>query len=195
MSVADGTISTIAGTDSSGYSGDGGAATSASLYNPSGVALDTAGNIYIADRDNHRIRKVSVADGTISTIAGTGSSGFSGDGGAATSADLYYPSGVALDTAGNIYIADRNNNRIRKVSVADGTISTIAGTGSSGYSGDGGAATSARLSSPSGVALDTAGNIYIADGSNHRIRKLIESCNAGKIVSLTLFSFFECALL
>ena len=136
----------------------------------------------------------------IVTIAGQGetynsNNAYSGEGGAATSADLYYPSGVALDTAGNIYIADRDNHRIRKVSVADGTISTIAGTGSWGSLGDGGAATSASLSYPSGVALDTAGNIYIADEDNHRIRKLIESCNAGKIVSLTLFSFFECALL
>ena len=108
---------------------------------------------------------------------------------------LSSPSGVALDTTGNIYIADTNNHCIRKVSVADGTISTIAGTGSWGYSGDGGAATSARLSSPHGIALDTFGSIYISDDYNHRIRKLIESCNAGKIVSLSPFSFFECALL
>ena len=165
-----GVISTVAGTGTAGFSGDGGAATSAQLSNPQDVALDAAGNLYIADVNNNRIRKVNSA-GVISTVAGSGTSGFSGDGGAATSAQLHWPRGVALDGAGNLYIADNNNHRIRKVNSA-GNISTVAGTGTAGFSGDGGAATSAQLSNPRGVALDGAGNLYIADTSNNRIRKV-----------------------
>ena len=165
-----GVISTVAGTGTAGYSGDGGAATAAQLSNPQDVALDAAGNLYIADVNNNRIRKVNSA-GVISTVAGTGTAGFSGDGGAATSAQLHWPRGVALDGAGNLYIVDNNNHRIRKVD-SSGSISTVAGTGTAGYSGDGGAATSAQLSNPRGVALDGAGNLYIADTSNNRIRKV-----------------------
>ena len=165
-----GVISTVAGTGTAGFSGDGGAATAAQLSNPQDVALDAAGNLYIADVNNNRIRKVNSA-GVISTVAGTGTAGFSGDGGAATSAQLHWPRGVALDGAGNLYIADNNNHRIRKVD-SSGSISTVAGTGTAGYSGDGGAATSAQLSNPRGVALDGAGNLYIADTSNNRIRKV-----------------------
>ena len=133
------------------------AATSASLNYPSGVALDSSGNVYIADRSNERIRKVAVSTGIITTIAGTGYYGSYGDGGAATSASLNYPYGVALDSSGNVYIADSWNERIRKVAVSTGIITTIAGTGSYGSSGDGGDATSASLYSPSGVALDKEG--------------------------------------
>ena len=123
--------------------------------------MDSAGNLYIADAGNHRIRKVD-ASGNITTVAGNGTHGYSGDGGAATSASLNNPSGVAVDGAGNIYIADTYNQRIRKVD-ASGNISTVAGNGSFGFSGDGGAATSASLDDPFGVAVDSAGNIYIAD--------------------------------
>jgi len=165
----DGIISTIAGTSSAGFSGDGAAATSASLYQPSGVSIDSSGNLYIADRNNRRIRKVSM-DGTISTVAGTGSAGFNGDGGAATSASLYNPYGVTVDVSGNLYIADYNNHRIRKVAT-DGTISTVAGIGSPGFSGDGEDATSAALQYPISVTLDNGGNLYITDTSNQRIRK------------------------
>ena len=165
-----GVISTVAGSGAQGFSGDGGAATAAQLNQPRGVALDGAGNLYIADWFNQRIRKVDT-DGDISTVAGTGTAGFSGDGGAATSAQLDNPYGVAVDGASNLYIADDNNNRIRKVD-SSGNISTVAGTGTAGYSGDGGAATSAQLDNPYVVALDGAGNLYIADGGNHRIRKV-----------------------
>jgi sugar lactone lactonase YvrE len=222
---ASGTISTVAGNGSSGFSGDGGAATLAQLNFPQGVALDAAGNLYIADLSNQRIRKVD-ASGTISTVAGNGTQGFSGDGAAATLAQLTIPQGVALDAAGNLYIADRNNQRIRKVDAsgtistvagngtfgfsgdggaatlaqlwnprawrwmrratctsrmgnqrirkvdASGTISTVAGNGALGFSGDGGAATLAQLIGPQGVALDAAGNLYIADTNNQRIRKV-----------------------
>ena len=204
------TISTVAGNGTQGSGGDGGAATSAQLFAPYQVALDSAGNLYIADSKNNKVRKVDAA-GNISTIAGTGTAGSLGDGGAATSAQLYGPSGVALDSAGNVYIADTVNGRIRKVAastgnistfalvgkpygmvfdaagnlyVADynangvrkvsptGTVTTVAGTGSVGSSGDNGPATSATLYWPEGVALDGSGNMYIADTFNHRIRKV-----------------------
>jgi len=167
---ATGQISTVAGNGTTGFSGDGGAATSAQLLYPASVAADGAGNLYIADQSNQRIRKVD-ATGQISTVAGNGTTGFSGDGGAATSAQLLYPASVAADGAGNLYIADQTNHRIRKVA-ATGQISTVAGVGTSGFSGDGAAATSAQLASPTGVAVDGAGNLYIADQSNHRIRKV-----------------------
>jgi sugar lactone lactonase YvrE len=167
---ASGVITTVAGTGTSGYSGDGGPATSAKLYNPWGVAVDGAGNLFIADTLNHCIREVSVS-GVITTVAGTGTYGYDGDGGAATSAQLWFPQGVAVDAAGNLFIADTYNNRIREVS-ASGVITTVAGTGTSGYSGDGGPATSAQLAHPSGVAVDGAGNLFIVDTDNHRIRKV-----------------------
>src|SRR6185312_8282860 len=148
------------------FSGDGGAAISAALDHPAALALDGAGNLYIADTDNHRIRKISGA--TITTVAGNGEQGFSGDGGAATAAGIDSPNGVAVDAAGNIYIADTHNQRIRKVS--NGTISTIAGNGSKSYGGDGGAATSALLARPRGLSIDAQGDIYIADSDNKRIR-------------------------
>ena len=165
-----GTITTVAGTGGfgSGVDGDGGPASEARLYGPDGVAVDGAGNLYISERRNHRIRKVD-STGTITTVAGTGEDGFSGDGGPATAARLSYPEGVALDGAGNLYIA--GNHRIRKVD-STGTITTVAGTGEDGFSGDGGPATAARLSYPEGVALDGAGNLYIADLINHRIRRV-----------------------
>ena len=167
---AGGTITTVAGIRTRGFSGDGGPATSAQINSPRGVALDGAGNLYIVDTGNNRIRKVDTS-GIITTVAGTGDAGFSGDGGPATSARLSGPRGVALDDAGNLYIADRDNNRIRKVDTS-GTITTVAGTGDAGFSGDGGPALSATLNGPSGVALDGAGNLYIAEFGNSRIRKV-----------------------
>jgi trimeric autotransporter adhesin len=172
-----GIISTVAGTGSSGYSGDGGIATSAALNYPRGVTIDASGNIYIADTYNHRIRMVTKSTGIISTVAGNGSYGYSGDGWIATSALLYNPRGVAMDASGNIYIAETDNYRIRMVTKSTGIISTVAGTGSYGYSGDGGIATSALLHNPRGVAIDESGNIYIADAGNNRIRMFALSAN------------------
>ena len=165
-----GIIITVAGDSTAGYSGDGGAATSAELYNPIGVGFDASGNLYIADYLNNRIRKVTPS-GTISTVAGNGTRGYSGDGGTATAAELNYPGGVAFDASGDLYIADAFNNVIRKVTPS-GTIGTVAGIGTWGYSGDGGAATAAELHGPYGVAFDTSGDLYIADTYNNRIRKV-----------------------
>jgi sugar lactone lactonase YvrE len=179
---ATGTILTIAGTGTAGYAGDGGPATAAMLYSPSGVAVDGSGNVFIADSGNSVIREVVKATGTIITVAGSGTSGYSGDGGPATAALLNAPSGVALDGSGNLFIADSSNNVIREVVKATGTISTVAGTGTAGYGGDGGPATAALLSTPSGVAVDGSGNLFIADTSNYRIREVVQA--TGNIVTV-----------
>ncbi len=160
------TMTTFAG----GGVGDGGAATGANLFNPTGVAIDAGGNVYIADQFHHRVRKVDPT-GAITTVAGTGIAGFSGDGGPAGSAALNNPAAVAVDGHGNLYIADRDNDRIRKVDAA-GVISSFAGDGNRGFGGDGGPATGASLYAPAGVALDAAGNLYIADSFNQRVRKV-----------------------
>ena len=136
---------------------------------PSGIAVDSAGGFYVASVAQNRVYRVGV-DGAITLVAGS-SHGFSGDGGRATSARLASPTGVAVDSAGNLYIADTRNNRVRRVS-SDGVITTVAGNGAAGFSGDGGPATSAQLSSPNGVAVDGTGNLYIADGDNKRVRKV-----------------------
>ena len=166
-------ISTFAGTGSAGFSGDGAAAKSAALNTPVFVASDAAGNVYIADQNNNRIRKVNL-QGVITTFAGNGAAGFSGDGGPATGASLRNPTGVFADGLGNVFIADVGNQRIRKVDTA-GNIATVAGNGTSGFSGDGGPATSASFFNPVRVIADAAGNLYIADQSNHRVRKVDSS--------------------
>lgn len=173
---AAGIITTIAGTPGSipGYGGDGGPATAATLGNAWGVAVDASGDVLIADALNHRVRKVSMSTGVITTIAGMGFVGFAGDGGPATSSAcrLNEPTGVAVDGAGNIYIADNSNNRVRKINTS-GIISTIAGVGLPyGYTGDGGPATAARLYYPKGIAADNAGNVYISDWNNSAVRKI-----------------------
>ena len=198
ISMTAGDVYTVAGSSSgtSGSSGDGGAATSALLNAPVGVAVDPAGNLFIADSGNNRVQEVAASTGTrwgvsmtandVYTVAGSssGSSGYSGDSGAATSALLNDPLGLELDTAGDLYVGDSGNNRVQEVAFANGTqwgvsmtandIYTVAGsaTGSSGLSGDGGAATSALLSSPSGLALDPAGDLYIADAANNRVQEI-----------------------
>ena len=164
-----GTITTVAGTGQRGFSGDGGPATEARLAFPYGVAVGPAGDLYIADRSNHRIRRVDPS-GVITTVAGSAERGFGGDGGPATEAQLLFPQGVAVGLAGNLYIADRNH-RIRRVDPS-GTITTVAGTGERGFGGDGGPATAARLAFPYGVAVGPAGDLYIADRSNRRIRRV-----------------------
>jgi len=166
--VSGGTSQVIAGTGPGVYNGDGIQATSANLGDPWGLAVDSRGDLYISERQGNRIRKVSA--GVITTVAGTGKAGFSGDGGPGTSAQLAGPSDIAFDKAGNLYIADSGNNRVRKLS-PDGIITTVAGTGTAGYSGDG-QGTSTELNGPVGLAVDPAGNVYIGDVANHRVRKL-----------------------
>ncbi len=175
-----GVITTIAGTGMAGFNGDGIPATSAKLNHPCDVAFDHSGNIYIADYSNFLIRKIS-GSGIISTYVGTGTSGSAGDGGPATAAQIHFAYAMIFDPSDNLYFADAFNNKIRKVTPS-GMISTYAGTGSPGYSGDGGSATAAQLSNPAGVALDAAGNLYIADDYNNRIRKVTAS---GTITSVT----------
>jgi uncharacterized repeat protein (TIGR01451 family) len=173
LDATTGVLTLVAGNGTPGFSGDGGLATSAQLSSPHGVAVDATGNVYIADTANCRIRKVSVSNGAITTVAGNGTCGFGGGSGPATSVQLQSPAGIALDSLGNLYIADSGNNVVRQVSLPNGTIATVAGSGSSGYSGDGGSATLAQLKSPSGVAVDSLGkNLYIADTGNYSVRQV-----------------------
>jgi gliding motility-associated-like protein len=167
-----GIITTIAGTGVNGFFGDGGLATNANLASPSGVFIDLNNNLYIADRSNFRIRKVNLTTGIISTVAGNGISAYAGDGGLATNANFVGPTGVIVDNSGNIFIADNSGLTIRKVDFLSGNISTIAGTGTYGFSGDGGLAINAQLSTSHGVWVDSAGDVYIADSDNHRVRKV-----------------------
>jgi uncharacterized protein (TIGR03437 family) len=166
----DGTISTVAGNGSYGFSGDGGPAVNATLNIPSAVAVDNAGNLLIVDAGNARIRKVA-PDGVITTVAGNGTLGFSGDGGPAAKAMFNQPAAVAVDSKGNLFIADSENFRIRKVS-SDGIISSVAGNGTFGSSGDGGPALNAAINQPFGVAVDSAGRLFIAETVGNRIREV-----------------------
>jgi uncharacterized protein (TIGR03437 family) len=183
--VSDGVITTVAGNGTYGYSGDNGPATSAQLNGPWSVAVDPAGNLYVADYVNNRIRRIS--NGVITTVAGNGAQGYSGDNGPATAAQLNDPYGVTVDAAGNLYISDSFNERIRKVS--NGVITTMAGSGltgpsgGGGFGGDDGPATSARLNSPDGIAVDPSGNLYIADTLNNRVRALIPSLSIGAVAN------------
>ena len=171
----DGAITTVAGDGEPGYSGDGGLATDAALnlgvYGVGdGLAVDAQGDLFIADTFDNAIREV-LSDGIITTVAGNGTPGYSGDGGPATDAELNGPDGVAVNEQGDLFIADSNNNVIREV-LPDGIITTIAGNGAAGYSGDGGPATAATLNYPSGVAVDSEGDLFVADGGNAAVREV-----------------------
>lgn len=167
-----GIITTVAGTGNQGYSGDGSAATGAQLFTPLAIAVDAEGNLFIADLQNHRIRRVDFQTGIITTVAGNGVGGFSGDGGPATASALWNPSGVAIDGAGNLLVVDQRNNRIRSVNAQTGIITTVAGTGTAGFNGNNLLATAAQLWNPSGIAVDAAGNLLIVDNFNNRIRRV-----------------------
>lgn len=167
-----GRISTFAGKGEFAFSGDGGPAASAALNYPLGVAVDRAGNVFIADTDNSRIRRVAAASGTITTVAGSDGHGFSGDDGPATDAKLDSPEGVLVDAAGNLFISDTRNHRIRRVDAATGVIKTVVGSDDFGFFGDLGPATKAGLRFPSGLAQDAAGNLYVADSGNKRVRRI-----------------------
>lgn len=172
VDLVTGMITTVAGKGKGGFRGDGGTAKASALHNPSGVTIDTDGNLLIADTANHRVRRIDTATGIITTVAGTGTSGFFGDRELATSANLNHPADVAVDDAGNLFIADQSNNRIRKVAGVTGVITTVAGVGTAGFSGDEGPAAAAHLNNPFGVAIDGKGNLFIADTGNHRVRRV-----------------------
>jgi sugar lactone lactonase YvrE len=190
---ANGSLTRIAGTGRAGYSGDGGPATAAQFLTPTGIAVDFAGNIYVADRDAAAIRKIAPG-GIISTVAGTGTPGYSGDGGPAAQGQLDLPMGLAVDASGNIFVADSGNACIRKLA-RDGSIATVAGNGTFGYNGDGGPATGTQLNEPEGVAVDGSGNLYIADTANDRIRQVVPngtiSTVAGNGLSAVFGSIFD----
>jgi streptogramin lyase len=164
------TITSPVGTGQAGDSGDGGPAAQARLNMPFDVAFDAAGNLYLSDTFNHRIRRVDAETGVIATVAGDGRKGFSGDGGPATGASMDEPYGLAIDPDGNVYFADRLNRRVRRVDAKTGVITTVAGDGSRAATGDGGPADRAGLVEPNGVALDGRGRLYVADVAGHRIR-------------------------
>jgi trimeric autotransporter adhesin len=172
VNLANGMIATVAGTGTAGYSGDKGAATNANLNNPTGIAANPVGDLFIADTGNHVIRRVYALGGTIFTIAGIGSPGYFGDGGDAMQAELHGPEGVAVNFDNHVYIADTGNNVVRTIDPITNTITTVAGTGAEGFSGDRGTAVNAELSSPAAIATDSADNLYIADAGNARVRKL-----------------------
>ena len=164
-------ITTAVGTGERGFAGDGGPAIHALLNGPFDVAFDTDGNLYFSDTFNHRIRRVDARTGIITTCAGSGEAGYSGDGGAATRAGLNEPYGIAIDTAANVYIADRHNHSVRRVDGASGVMTTLAGSGAAGFSGDGGPASRAGMVEPNGLALDPAHDrLFIADVADHRVR-------------------------
>ena len=172
VTAATGLVTLVVGSTSPGYSGDGGAATAARLRLPAAIVVAANGDMYIADTGNDAVRKVTAATGITTTYAGTGTTGYTGDGGAATSARLSGPQGLVLAANGDLYIADTGNNVIRRVTAATGVITTFAGTGTAGFLGDGGVATSARLNAPESVSISASGELYIADAGNNRIRRV-----------------------
>ncbi|MFN0112869.1 MAG: Ig-like domain-containing protein [Blastocatellia bacterium] len=195
VTVADGKISTVAGTGLLGFSGDSGLATAAELANPTGVAVDGAGNIFIADLGNQRIRKIAIADGKISTIAGTGTPGFTGDDGPAADAriNLGFPSFISTDAMGNVFFADRLNNRIRKINMTDNKISSVVGTGLAGFNGDGLAPSGTNLTFPVGIAFDAMGELFITDASANRVRKTRSFASLRTVATVSAASFSQTA--
>ncbi len=182
VNLITGLITTATGNGSGGYSGDGGPATAAELSYPSGVAVDDSGDLFIADSLNNVVREVNLNTGIITTVAGNGTQGYSGDGGPATAAELSGPDGLAVDGSGDLFIADSGNHEVREVNLNTGIITTIAGNGTAGYSGDGGPATAAELSYPSGFAVDDSGDLFITDSDNNAVREV--NLNTGIITTV-----------
>ncbi len=180
-----GIITTVAGNGTADYSGDGDQATAAELNSPEGVALDNSGDLFIADSSNNAIREVNLETGIITTIAGDGTADYSGDNGQATAAELNFPNGVAVNTSGDLFVADGDNNVIREVDLKTGIITTVAGNSTAGYSGDGGLATAAELNGPGAIALDSSGDLFVADSGNNVIRELPAPTNGAQTVDVT----------
>src|SRR5258705_366611 len=186
-----GIITNVAGTGTAGYNGDNIAATVAQISNPSALAFDVAGNLYFTDRSNSRIRKITISTGIITTVAGTGVGGYNGDGILATNAQLASPNEVSFDSSGNLYIADWLNHRVRKITTSTGIISTIAGTGSAGYNGDGIPSTTAQLYNPFSIYFDQPKcNMYIGDYGSNRVRKITGGFVGCTPLALSLLSFY-----
>ncbi|EFL31779.1 NHL repeat-containing protein [Streptomyces viridochromogenes DSM 40736] len=173
-------ITTVAGTGTAGFNGDNQSAVNAQLYGPVGVAADAGGNLFIGDYANHRVRRVDAATRQITTVAGTGIAGFNGDNQPAVNAQLNAPHTVAVDSGGNVFIADTSNHRVRRVDAATRQITTVAGIGTAGFNGDGGPAIGVQLNSPVGVAVDSGGGLFIADASNYRVRKVSDVASTAR---------------
>ncbi len=185
-------ITTVIGSGSSGYSGDGGPAINATFTGLGNLAFNSAGDLYIDDYYNYVVRKVDHITGIITTIAGNGTSGYSGDGGPATSAQFHQPTGLAVDAAGDIFVSDFNNNRIRKIDHLTGTVTTVVGNGTIGYSGDGGLATSAQVDGPDKLIFNASGELFVCDSYNRRVRKITTACSDYVINSTASFSYSGC---
>ena len=183
MAKAIGDIITVAGNGTAGYSGDNGPPTAAELNHPAGLIVDSVGDLFISDSGNNVVREVVEATGDIFTVAGNGTVGYTGDNGPATDAKLDNPRGLAVDSAGDLFIADANSNVIREVVKATGDIVTVAGNGTAGYRGDSGPATAAELNGDYGVAVDNAGDLFIADGNNNAIREVLLGAT-GEIIAV-----------
>jgi sugar lactone lactonase YvrE len=182
VDAATGVISTLAGTGTPGYSGDGGPATAAQLKEPNGLALDGRGHLFVADVSDNRIRRIDLEAGQISTVAGTGRRAFSGDGGPAAAASIQGARAVDADGEGNLYVCEREGNRIRRIDARSGVIRTIAGTGAEGYSGDGGPALAATFRGPKWISLDGEGGLYVVDTENHCVRRI--DLRSGRIATV-----------
>jgi hypothetical protein len=190
VNMSTGIVTAFAGTGTDSYSGDGGPALSATFSRTIGICVDRHGNVYVGDWDNARIRKVDYATGIVTTVAGNGISGYSGDGGLAINAMLTKPTAICFDKYDNLYFSDENNQRVRKVDAVTGIISTVAGNGDSSYYGDGGPAVNAALNHPTGICIDDSMNLFVSDWANNRVRKIALGDQPESVTNTSLSNIF-----